>query len=260
MSKDHFYFSRNDRIVALVLISVIVALNVIRMPGQHHVKTLEAQTDSVVQAPKNVISSNHKTVVNRQSADSTRTGYRRYGSSRSSTGYRTRSSADNSDTVRKKEYVKDSVRNHSYGQEDLGSVRYSSKARPSSPLDLNAIDSAGLVLLPGIGPVFASRIVRYREQLGGFTSTYQLTEIKGLPDSLMKWFIITDTVPVRMIEINRGTLNELRRHPYMNFYQARAIVELCRERGAIKGPEQLSLLEEFTAQDLERLKPYLDYK
>jgi len=103
MSKDHFYFSRNDRIVALVLISVIVALNVIRMPGQHHVKTLEAQTDSVVQAPKNVKSSNHKTVVNRQSADSTRTGYRRYGSSRSSTGYRTRSSADNSDTVRKKE-------------------------------------------------------------------------------------------------------------------------------------------------------------
>ena len=63
-----------------------------------------------------------------------------------------------------------------------------------------------------------------------------------------------------MIEVNKGTVNELRSHPYMNFYQARAIVELRRERGKIKGPEQLSLLEEFTAQDLERLKPYLDFR
>ena len=36
--------------------------------------------------------------------------------------------------------------------------------------------------------------------------------------------------------------------------------KLRRERGNIKSPEQLSLLEEFTAQDIERLKPYLDFR
>ena len=258
MSKDHFYFSRNDRIVALVLIAVIVILNIIRMPGHEVVPDTGSKADSVTQVPKQEPSTKRNASSNRPSADSVRSGRTRTVSSRSNTGYRSRSSSDYRDTVRKRVYVKDTVKKYVYVQDNPN--HYSSKIGPSSPLDLNALDSAELVLLPGIGPVFASRIVRYREQLGGFTSTLQLTEIQGLPDSLMKWFIISDTVPLEMIEVNKGTLNELRRHPYINFYQARAIVELRRERGNIKSPEQLSLLEEFTAQDLERLKPYLDFR
>jgi DNA uptake protein ComE-like DNA-binding protein len=76
----------------------------------------------------------------------------------------------------------------------------------------------------------------------------------------MKWFIITDTIPVSRIAVNKATLAELRRHPYIDFYQARAIVEFRNERGTIKSPEQLSFMEEFTAQDLERLMPYLDFR
>ena len=76
----------------------------------------------------------------------------------------------------------------------------------------------------------------------------------------MKWFIITDTVPLGKIAVNAATLAELRRHPYIDFYQARAIVEYRQERGKIKGPEQLSFMEEFTAQDLDRLLPYLDFR
>ena len=260
MSKDHFYFSRNDRTVALVLIAVIVILNIIRMPGHEAVPDTGSEADSVTQVRKQEPAPKRSASRNRPSADSVRTGSSRTVSSRSTAGYRSRSSSDYRDTVRKREYIKDTVRRYVYVQDNLNASHYSSKDRPSSPPDLNALDSAELVLLPGIGPVFASRIVRYREQLGGFASTLQLTEIKGLPDSLMKWFIISDTIPLEMIEVNKGTLNELRRHPYINFYQARAIVELRRERGNIKSPEQLSLLEEFTAQDLERLKPYLDFR
>ena len=46
----------------------------------------------------------------------------------------------------------------------------------------------------------------------------------------------------------------------MNFYQARAIVEFRRDRGKLKGPEQLSILDEFADQDLEKLIPYLDFR
>jgi competence protein ComEA len=35
-------------------------------------------------------------------------------------------------------------------------------------LDLNKCDSAGLVRLPGIGPVLSSRIIKFRRLLGGF--------------------------------------------------------------------------------------------
>ena len=219
MSKDHFYFSRNDRIVALVLLSVIIILNIISNPWNPPVPDESVYTDSLVQVPDTF----------------RRTVYIR-------------------DTVRRKWYVWDTV------TVQVKSVRYAAKSRPLEPLDLNTLDSTGLVKLPGIGPATAIKIIRYRERLGGYTQISQLTEIEGLPDSLMKWFIITDTVPIRKVPVNKATLTELRRHPYLDFYQARAIVEFRNERGMIKGPGQLSFMEEFSAQDLDRLIPYLDFR
>lgn len=218
MSKDHFYFNRNDRIVALILLSVIIIVNIIRNPWNPPVPDEGVDSDTLVHVPDTF----------------RRTVYIR-------------------DTVRRKWYVWDTVR------VEVKSVRYAAKSRPSEPLDLNMADSTELVRLPGIGASTAMKIIRYRERLGGYTEISQLAEIDGLPDSLMKWFIITDTIPVSRIAVNKATLAELRRHPYIDFYQARAIVEFRNERGTIKSPEQLSFLEEFTAQDLIRLKPYLDF-
>lgn len=172
--------------------------------------------------------------------------------------------AHHADTVRRTVYVRDTVRRKWYVWDTVSvkvnSVSYTVKARPVSQIDLNASDSSELVKLPGIGPVYAAKIIRYREKLGGYSDIAQLMEIAGLPDSLMEWFVVTDTVPVRKILVNTATLAELRRHPYIDFYQARAIVEFRRDRGKIKGPEQLSFMEEFTDQDLIRLEPYLDFR
>lgn len=218
MSKDHFYFNRNDRTVALILLSVILVVNIVLNPWKKTVPEPYVETDSLSYVPDTF----------------KRTVYIR-------------------DTVRRKWYIWDTV-------VITKTLSYTAKARPVSPLDLNAADSAALVMLPGIGPVFAARIIRYREQLGGFLDISQLTEIDGLPDSLMKWFIIGDSIPLRPVAVNSASLTELRRHPYLNFYQSRAIVEYRRERGKIKGPDQLSFMEEFTARDLERLMPYLDFR
>ena len=219
MSKDHFYFNRNDRIVAIILLTVIIIVNIIRNPWNPPVPEMSVDADSLVHVPDT---------------------FRRIVYVR--------------DTVRRKWYVWDTVK------VQVNSVRYTAKSKPANPLDLNTSDSIELVRLPGIGPATALKIIRYRERLGGYTDISQLTEIEGLPDSLMKWFIITDTVPVRTIPVNKANLTELRRHPYLDFYQARAIVEFRNERGMIKGPEQLSFMEEFTAQDLIRLEPYLDFR
>jgi len=219
MSKDHFYFNRNDRIVALILLSIIIIVNIIRNPWNPPVADESVFTDSVVNTPDTF----------------RRTVYIR-------------------DTVRRKWFVWDTVR------VEVKSIHYAVKSRPVEALDLNALDSSELVRLPGIGPATAMKITGYRERLGGYSGITQLAEIEGLPDSLMKWFIITDTIPIRKIAVNTATLTQLRRHPYIDFYQARAIVEFRRERGMIKGPEQLSFMEEFTAQDLIRLEPYLDFR
>ena len=219
MSKDHFYFSRNDRIVALILLSIIVVVNIVRKPWHPPVQDEVAEADTL---------------------------------------------AHHADTVRRIVYVRDTVRRKWYVWDtvsvEVKSVSYTVKTRPVSQIDLNASDSSELVKLPGIGPVFAARIIRYREKLGGYSDIAQLMEIAGLPDSLMEWFVISDSIPVRKINVNTSTLAELRRHPYIDFYQARAIVEFRRDRGKIKGPEQLSFMEEFTDQDLIRLEPYLDFR
>lgn len=47
-------------------------------------------------------------------------------------------------------------------------------------LDLNTATESQLDALPGVGPVLAGRIVRWRTEHGGFTSVGQLREIAGI--------------------------------------------------------------------------------
>lgn len=238
MSKDHFYFSRNDRIVALILLSVIILSKgaVVLWPSKG------AETDPAVDSM----------LVARRTEQPRKESYSREYNRHDTAAY----TPSYNRTVRRT--LRDTVVRRMDTAQSL--PRYRRKEAPLSPIDLNAADSLMLVSLPGIGPYYAKRIIQYRQQLGGYARTAQLFEIDGLPDSVMKWFIITDTVPLRAVMVNSASLTELRNHPYINFYQARAILDFRRERGMIKGPEQLSFMEEFTAQDLERIEPYLDFR
>ncbi|EXY62450.1 helix-hairpin-helix domain-containing protein, partial [Bacteroides fragilis] len=52
----------------------------------------------------------------------------------------------------------------------------------------------------------------------------------------------------------------LKAHPYINFYQAKIIVEYRKKKGILKSLKQLSLYEEFTPQDLERISHYICFE
>lgn len=126
-------------------------------------------------------------------------------------------------------------------------------------IELNTADTASLKKIPGIGSGFAAQIVQYRRRLGGFYSVRQLQEIRHLNDQVNRWFRI-DTTMIRKIPINRSSIERLRNHPYMNFYKAKAILEYRRMWGKIEGLSQLSMFEEFTEEDLQRLSPYLSFE
>lgn len=53
------------------------------------------------------------------------------------------------------------------------------------PLDLNTANAAELDALPGIGPALTSRILAYRDQVGGFLEVDELLEVKGIGESLL---------------------------------------------------------------------------
>ncbi len=48
------------------------------------------------------------------------------------------------------------------------------------PLDLNEVQAGDLTLIPGIGPILAKRIVRYRDDKGGFARLDELVNVSGV--------------------------------------------------------------------------------
>lgn len=125
-------------------------------------------------------------------------------------------------------------------------------------VDVNEADTTELKKIPGIGSGIARRIVAYRNRLGGFYSLEQLNEVEFVSADLLKWFKL-ESDSIRKLPINRVGLDKLRAHPYINFYQAKVIVEYRRKRGEIKSLSQLSLYEEFTEKDLKRLSAYVSF-
>lgn len=137
-----------------------------------------------------------------------------------------------------------------------------SEERIRQRLDINAADTSTLQQLKGVGSFTASRITKYRNQLGGFYSLAQLAEVKGLyPETLTRLQAMLDLDPtqIRRLDANNASLEKLRAHPYLSFYQAKVIVELRRARGKISSLEDLKDFKEFSVEDLERLKWYLKF-
>lgn len=123
-------------------------------------------------------------------------------------------------------------------------------------LNLNLADTTELKKIPGIGSGIARLIVGRRKMLGGFYRIEQLREIHLNVDSLRGWFSIRPE-DIQRINVNRAGVERLRAHPYINFYQAKAIVEYRKKKGNLKSLKPFALYEEFTEEDLERMGHYV---
>jgi DNA uptake protein ComE-like DNA-binding protein len=139
-------------------------------------------------------------------------------------------------------------------------LRYTAKLHEGETVSLNLLDTAALQRVPGIGSYYARRIVAYGQRLGGYASVKQLNEIDDLPADVQKYLQVTGDGHIRQLSINRLSLNELRRHPYINYYQARAIIDYRRQHGTITDLQQLSLLPDFPPEAIARLRPYISYQ
>ncbi|HRN16767.1 MAG TPA: helix-hairpin-helix domain-containing protein [Xylanibacter oryzae] len=137
-------------------------------------------------------------------------------------------------------------------------VKYPLKLKAHECISLNLSDTTALKRVPGIGSGYARAIVRYREQLGGFYRVEQLREIEGFPEEAMKHFTIVSG-SIQKININKLTLSQLRRHPYINFFQAKDILDYRRLRGSIHSLQDLRLLKDFPPSEIERLQPYVEF-
>ncbi|MGB3077416.1 MAG: helix-hairpin-helix domain-containing protein [Chitinophagales bacterium] len=127
-------------------------------------------------------------------------------------------------------------------------------------LEVNAADSAQLDLLRGVGPVLSSRIIKYRNKLGGFVSLEQLQEIYGLsPESfdIIKDQLTIDESAVHKLSINSISINDLKMHPYFRYPIATMIINYRDQHGHFQQPEDLKNVEVITDSIYKKIIPYL---
>ena len=137
-------------------------------------------------------------------------------------------------------------------------LKYPIKTEVPQSVNLNTTDTMLLRKVPGIGEAFARRIVRYGQRLGGYVSPEQLREIEDFPESAIPYFVVQQP-HTQKINLNKLTLNQLQRHPYINFYQAKAITEYRRLRGPLQSLQDLKLLKDFPPEAIQRLEPYVEF-
>ena len=137
------------------------------------------------------------------------------------------------------------------------------KFKEGTIVELNTADTTILKKVPGIGSAFAKRIVSYRNLLGGYYSVTQLSEVYGVDEdrynAFVPWFS-ADPSLISTLAVNSLPQDSLRRHPYINYGQAKVIAQLRKQKGRLTGWENLQLLNEFTDNDKIKLQHYLSFE
>ena len=233
--KEFFYLRKSDRKVILTLLGVIViGLGVIFLTGG------DGESNELTPADTLRKEALRRDTFHRQPyREQTKTVYIRTKVVYRDTTYR-RGKALN--TV---EY--DSIKNH-----------YQEKIKPGEHVVLNTADTTALKTVPGIGPYYARKIIEYGQRLGGYVSVDQLDEIEGFPLEAKDYLTIEGATP-RKLNVNTLSLNELRKHPYLNFYQAKAITDYRRLHGPLHSLSDLRLSKDFPPEVINRLEPYVDF-
>jgi competence protein ComEA len=111
--------------------------------------------------------------------------------------------------------------------------------------------------------VLASRILRFRNALGGFTQTDQLFDVFGLSKeavlSLQESSFIADDFLPEQINLNFANRGELAKHPYIDQVLARKIVEFRDKMGPIRDHDKLEAAHLMDDSLFFKLKPYVTF-
>ena len=127
-------------------------------------------------------------------------------------------------------------------------------------VDLNTADSVTLLTLYGIGPSFAKRIIKYRNLLGGFYNKSQLLEVYGFDQERLDKIndnIEVGTVGLTKININKVRTDELKKHPYLDYYTAKAIVDQRIILGKFTSMQQIKEISLIHEDLFSKIKNYL---
>ncbi len=247
--KDFFYYHRGERVAIILLLILIVLTIVMNEIGKkkNNENNVLIENDSLVQE----FDQFHRSLNDGESVAYPPT------ESESNRQYYVENRRNNERQLKSNELSTYSDKNSSFES----SFSVSVKLAEGETIFLNESDTTDWKKIPGIGSTYASRIVKYRDLLGGFVTVDQLREVYGIDDVLFAkiYPYLEADGKYTKIAINRLEFKELLRHPYLNYKQVKAIFDLRRRKGNVSSINELAMLNEFTAEDIERLNPYLEF-
>ena len=138
---------------------------------------------------------------------------------------------------------------------------YTNQAKAIVVFDINKADSLELELVKGIGKKLASRIIKYRDKLGGFISESQYAEVYGLDSAvvaeLQKYSFVEEKFYSVKININEAGLNDLSSHPYLGRKIANSIIQYRNQHGVFTSLMDLQKIKAIPENSLQKIMPYL---
>ncbi len=129
-------------------------------------------------------------------------------------------------------------------------------------IEINSADSLQLLSLNGIGPAFTKKILKYRNALGGFYKKEQLLEVYGMKDTLYQLFVNNikiDADAIEKLNPNFADINRLKKHPYINYNVANAIVQYREKHGKYNALKDLKNTSVVNDELLKKIEPYLEF-
>jgi len=127
--------------------------------------------------------------------------------------------------------------------------------------DLNAVTADDLKKVNGIGDKLSERIIKFRDRLGGFLVNEQLYDVYALDaevvDRALKQFQVLNPPQVKRIDINSASAKEIANLVYLSHAVAYKIVELRELNGGIRSLDELTNIDGFPSEKLDRIALYL---
>ncbi|MFI3247738.1 MAG: helix-hairpin-helix domain-containing protein [Rikenellaceae bacterium] len=142
------------------------------------------------------------------------------------------------------------------------SPREVKRDEPKGLIDLNRADIAELISIYGVGEKSALAILDYRDQLGGFYSMEQLSEIKVITESNYEKIIqqiLVDSCDISKIDVNFASAKKLSGHPYIEPKRLRKLLKQRQLKGGWRTLEEMIEDNIFTEEEAQRVRPYLQF-
>lgn len=162
-------------------------------------------------------------------------------------------------------YIKIEVKDNAFAGKALEKNEYGKEAyRAELPkiIDINLADTTDFKVLKGIGSTLASRIVKYRNALGGFHSILQVAETYGLREEIFKDIekqLNVNSVVLKKILINKASKDELSKHPYISYKQADIIINYRKQHGDFNNIKSMTEIKPLDQDFLRKIEPYLQF-